>query len=97
MVASAFFWQHEKHRAQPRGSLPKCEAALRNDVFPDCGGKVEEDGGFGICGDKTRYATLQKKRVDNNSLVVSPRGYETMRNLRTSIPSLVSTIKHHYS
>lgn len=70
-------------------------AALRNDVFPDCGGKVEEDGGFGIGGDKTRYATLQKKRVDNNSsLVVSPRGYETMRNLRTSIPSLVSTIKH---
>ena len=92
------FFGNMKSNAQPRGSLPKCEAAaLRNDVFPDCGGKVEEDGGFGICGDKTRYATLQKKRVDNNSLVVSPRGYETMRNLRTSIPSLVSTIKHHYS
>lgn len=50
----------------------------------------EEDGGFGIYGDKTRYATLQKKRetVANNH-----RGYETMRNLRTSIPSLVSIFR----
>ena len=78
----------------------------------DCGSSVavgapiaalDEDGGFGIYGDKTRYATLQKKRdnttdsasgANNNpaSIVASARGYETMRNLRTSIPSLVSPI-----
>ena len=79
--------------------------------FPDCGnstttsgglgslgnGLDSEDGGFGIYGDKTRYATLQKKRDPNNvnnsnTTVASVRGYETMRNLRTSIPSLVSTV-----
>ena len=83
-------------------------------VFPDCGSAtvvgapiaaLDEDGGFGIYGDKTRYATLQKKhRTEtqtgsaNNTAspasvtVASARGYETMRNLRTSIPSLVSPI-----
>lgn len=50
----------------------------------------EEDGGFGIYGDKTRYATLQKKRETTTVANNHPRGYETMRNLRTSIPSLVS-------
>ena len=64
---------------------------------------LDEDGGFGIYGDKTRYATLQKKRETttasasdaNNtpaSIVASARGYETMRNLRTSIPSLVTAL-----
>ena len=80
-------------------------------VFPDCGSgtvvgapiaALDEDGGFGIYGDKTRYATLQKKHREttaaNNTVspasvtVASARGYETMRNLRTSIPSLVSPI-----
>ena len=85
-------------------------------VFPDCGSAtvvgapiaaLDEDGGFGIYGDKTRYATLQKKHREtttgpaNNTTssaspasvtVASARGYETMRNLRTSIPSLVSPI-----
>ena len=45
-----------------------------------------EEGGFGFYGEKTRYASLQKKRDPN---VASQRGYETMRNLRTNIPSLV--------
>ena len=81
-------------------------------VFPDCGSAtvvgapiaaLDEDGGFGIYGDKTRYATLQKKHrettgQDNSTAspasvaMASARGYETMRNLRTSIPSLVSPI-----
>ena len=63
---------------------------------------LDEDGGFGIYGDKTRYATLRnQKAASNNSStsaasqhnnvgVASTRGYETMRHLRTSIPSLVS-------
>ena len=81
-------------------------------LLADCGSTVvvgapiaalDEDGGFGIYGDKTRYATLQKKRetttasasaANNNpaSIVASARGYETMRNLRTSIPSLVTAL-----
>ena len=50
--------------------------------------ELEEEGGFGVYGEKTRYASLQKKR-DVNAPAASQRGYETMRNLRTSIPSLV--------
>lgn len=72
----------------PVSLVPKCVLRKMMMFFPDCGSS-EEDGGFGIYGDKTRYATLQKKReVANN---VNVRGYETMRNLRTSIPSLVSS------
>ena len=88
-------------------------------LFPDCGSgapglpdgghgapiaALDEDcGGFGIYGDKTRYATLRNQKAASNSLsstsaasqhnnvgVASTRGYETMRHLRTSIPSLVS-------
>ena len=61
---------------------------------------LDEDGGFGIYGSKTRYTTLQRNRetapnnltsaASNNGMTSSTRGYETMRNLRTSIPSLVS-------
>ena len=50
--------------------------------------ELEEEGGFGIYGEKTRYASLQRKR-DPNMTSTSQRGYETMRNIRTSIPSLV--------
>ena len=58
---------------------------------------LEEDGGFGVHGEKTRYATLQKNRetlgyngaVAASNSVASQRGYETMRQLR-SIPSLVN-------
>merc|ERR1719350_1535424 len=51
-----------------------------------------EEGGFGVYGEKTRYASLQKKRDVNAP--ASQRGYETMRNLRTSIPSLSQEVTY---
>ena len=88
---SAVFWQ-QKILLQSLEAVPKCALEMTL-LFPDCGNSrvPEEDGGFGIYGDKTRYATLQKKRgcEANSTVVTAPRGYETMRNLRTSIPSLV--------
>ena len=47
---------------------------------------MEEEGGFGVYGEKTRYATLQKQKHDNGS---NNRGYETLRHFRSNIPSLV--------
>ena len=46
---------------------------------------MEEEGGFGVYGEKTRYATLQKQKHD----VPNNRGYETLRHFRSNIPSLV--------
>ena len=55
----------------------------------------EEDGGFGVCGEKTRYATLQRLRQNPNQYPcdnLNNRGYQTMRNYRSSqgIPTIVS-------
>jgi hypothetical protein len=47
---------------------------------------MEEEGGFGVYGEKTRYATLQKQKHD---VVPNNRGYETLRHFRSNIPSLV--------
>ena len=49
---------------------------------------MEEEGGFGVYGEKTRYATLQQKQKIEN--VPNNRGYETLRHFRNNIPSLVS-------
>lgn len=48
---------------------------------------MEEEGGFGSYGEKTRYATLQKQKIDT---LPNSRGYETLRHFRSNIPSLVS-------
>ena len=48
---------------------------------------MEEEGGFGVYGEKTRYATLQKQKHDNSGS--NNRGYETLRHFRSNIPSLV--------
>ena len=48
----------------------------------------EEDGGFGVCGEKTRYATLQRQNRQQASEVD-----EALRGLRNNINSLVSTLK----
>jgi len=63
----------------------------------------EEDGGFGVCGEKTRYATLQRIRQSNptptSAAAVTSyptcdsRGYQTMRNYRTnSVANSIPTI-----
>ena len=62
----------------------------------------EEDGGFGVYGEKTRYATLQRMRTNhqqNGSHHHHPNGgYETLRpNVSASaynVPSLVSLLLH---
>lgn len=46
-----------------------------------------EDGGFGVCGDKTRYATLQRQRQQQN-----PDG--TLRNFRNNISSLSQEVTY---
>jgi len=51
-------------------------------------GSMEEEGGFGVYGEKTRYATLQQKQKIEN--LPNNRGYETLRHFRNNIPSLVS-------
>ena len=45
-------------------------------------GSSEEDGGFGIEGEKTRYATLQRQRTNNDE-------YDSLRAIRNNISSLV--------
>ena len=57
----------------------------------------EEDGGFGVYGEKTRYATLQRLRTNNaqhGSHHHPNGGYETLRPNASSsaynVPSLVS-------
>jgi hypothetical protein len=52
---------------------------------------MEEEGGFGIYGEKTRYATLQKAKHDNPGS--NNRGYETLRHFRSNIPSLVNILR----
>ena len=61
------------------------------------GSTSEEDGGFGVYGEKTRYATLQRMRTSNQqpgSHHHPNGGYETLRpNVSASaynVPSLVS-------
>ena len=61
----------------------------------------EEDGGFGVYGEKTRYATLQRMRTSNGQQHGSHHhpngGYETLRpNVSASaynVPSLVSLVQ----
>ena len=75
-VCQQFFGNSEKSikmasRLLTSFAVPKCRRTNSTEkrcFFPDCG--VEEDGGFGIYGDKTRYATLQKKR-DNTTASAS--------------------------
>ena len=47
-----------------------------------------EDGGFGICGDKTRYATLQRQRQQQNPTD------GTLRNFRNNISSLSQEVTY---
>ena len=66
-------------------------------LITDCS-TSEEDGGFGVYGEKTRYATLQRLRTNSSqhgSHHHHPNGgYETLRPNVTSsaynVPSLVS-------
>ena len=65
--------------------------------FHILGSTSEEDGGFGVYGEKTRYATLQRMRTSNQqpgSHHHPNGGYETLRpNVSASaynVPSLVS-------
>ena len=70
---------------------------LKNFVFDlDCS-TSEEDGGFGVYGEKTRYATLQRLRTDGSQLGSHHHpngGYETLRPNGScsayNVPSLVS-------
>ena len=57
-------------------------------ILPDLNSS-EEDGGFGVEGEKTRYATLQRQRGSNND------EYDSLRALRNNISSLVS-VWHFY-
>ena len=66
-------------------------------IFHILGSTSEEDGGFGVYGEKTRYATLQRMRTSNQqpgSHHHPNGGYETLRpNVSASaynVPSLVS-------
>ena len=69
----------------------------QNFVFDlDCS-TSEEDGGFGVYGEKTRYATLQRLRTDGSQLGSHHHpngGYETLRPNGScsayNVPSLVS-------
>ena len=64
-------------------------------LITDCS-TSEEDGGFGVYGEKTRYATLQRLRTNSSQHVSHHHpngGYETLRPSGASsaynVPSLV--------
>lgn len=77
-------------------TVPMLDHEKNPDIIP-IKRENEEDGGFGVYGEKTRYATLQRQRVCQDPCsngVTAQRGYETMRNLRTSIPSLSQEVTY---
>nr|XP_040567358.1 hemicentin-1-like [Lepeophtheirus salmonis] len=50
----------------------------------DCG--IEEDGGFGVYGDKTRFATLQKQKTDYDTLRCIPSLSQEVTYAELSLP-----------